>query len=121
MASSAFAEILAELVGQIPGALGAIFLDWDGEAVDQFSHIPVMDILLVGAHWAIVLRHVQELLEKHSWGEPELLVLNGPDTDIIIKPITSDYALVLAMKSGHQLARALSAVDKVSVEIRQEM
>jgi len=119
--SSAFAEILAELVGQVPGALGAIFLDWEGEAVDQFSHIPLFDILLAGAHWGIVLRQVEEVVVRYSWGNTELLVLNGPDTDIIIKPITREYALVLAMKSGHQLARALSAVDKVTAEIQQEM
>ncbi len=119
--SSAFAEILSELVGQIPGALGAVFLDEEGEAVDQFSHIPLMDILLVGAHWGIVLRHVQELIGKHSWGEAQLVVLNGSETDIIIKPITAEYAVVLAMKAGHHLARALNAVDKVTADIEQEM
>jgi len=119
--SSAFAEILAELVGQIPGALGAVFLDWEGEAVDQFSHIPLFDILLAGAHWGIVLRLVQECLDRYAWGSAELVVLNGPDTDIIIKRITGEYAVVLAMKAGHHLAHALTAVDKVTTEIRQEM
>jgi predicted regulator of Ras-like GTPase activity (Roadblock/LC7/MglB family) len=118
---SAFAEILAELVGQIPGALGAVFLDWDGEAVDQFSHIPLFDILLVGAHWSIVLRLVHELVEKHAWGNTQLVVLNGPETDIIIKPITDDYAVVLAMKSGHHLAHAISAIDSVTGAIEREM
>lgn len=119
--SSAFAEILSELVGQIPGALGAVFLDWEGEAVDQFSHIPLFDILLAGAHWGIVLKHIEEVVVKHAWGTTELVVLNGAETDIIIKPITEGYTVVLAMKAGHQLARALSAVDKVTSEIRQEM
>ncbi len=118
---SAFAEILAELVGDIPGALGAIFLDWDGEAVDQFSHIPVFDILLVGAHWGIVLRHVQDLVGKHSWGETQLVVLNGPETDILIKPITDEYAVVLTMKAGHHLAHAIDAVNNVTEAIEQEM
>jgi predicted regulator of Ras-like GTPase activity (Roadblock/LC7/MglB family) len=119
--TSAFAEILAELVGQIPGAVGAVFLDWDGEAVDQFSHIPLMDILLVGAHWGLVLRLVQDCMKKYAWGETELVVLNGPETDIIIKPITDEYSMVLAMKAGHQLARALAAVDRITLDIQQEM
>ncbi len=118
---SAFAEILAELVGEIPGALGAVFLDWDGEAVDQFSHIPLFDILLVGAHWGIVLRHVNNLLENHAWGATQLVVLNGPKTDILIKPITEDYAIVLAMKAGHHLAHAISAMDSVTAAIEGEM
>ncbi len=118
---SAFAEILAELVGEIPGALGAVFLDWDGEAVDQFSHIPVFDILLMAAHWGIVLRYVHELMGKHTWGETQLVVLNGPDTDILIKPITDEYAVVLTMKAGHHLAHAIDAVNKFSATIEQEM
>lgn len=119
--SSAFAEILAELVGQIPGAIGAVFMDEEGEAVDQFSHIPLMDILLTGAHWGIVLRHVEETVKRHSWGHTELLVLNGAQTDIIIKPITEEYAVVLAMKAGHHLAHALTAVEKVTADIEREM
>ncbi|MFH2007424.1 MAG: hypothetical protein ABI333_12640 [bacterium] len=119
--SSTFAELLAELVGQIPGAIGAVFLDLEGEAVDQFSHIPLFDILLVGAHWAIILRIVQEFHDKHSLGSTEVVILNGPEMDIIIKPIDGEYSVILAMKSGNHLASALTAIDKVASEIRAEM
>lgn len=119
--ASAFAEILAELVGQVPGAIGAVFLDYEGEAVDQFSHIPLMDILLAGAHWGIILRHVENTVKRYAWGRTELLVLNGTQTDIIIKPITDEYAIVLAMKAGHHLAHALTAVERVTVDIEREM
>jgi predicted regulator of Ras-like GTPase activity (Roadblock/LC7/MglB family) len=118
---SLFGEFLCELVGTVPGALGAVFLDWEGEAVDQFSHIPLMDILLVGAHWGVVLRIVQDFLGKHQLGEPRVLILNGEKHDIIIRTITDEYCVVLAMRSGTHLARALSAVDRVTDKIWEEM
>lgn len=118
---SLFAEYLSELVGTVPGALGAVFLDWEGEAVDQFSHLPLMDILLVGAHWGVVLRMVQEVLEKHAWGEARMILLNGPDHDIVIRPITGEYCVVLAMRGGTHIATALEALDKVCDKIRTEM
>lgn len=118
---SLFGELLSELVGSIPGALGAVFIDWEGEAVDQFSHIPVMDILLVGAHWGVVLRLVKELLQKHRWGEPRMILLNGPDREILIKPITEDYCVVLAMRSGAHIASALEILERIAARIREEM
>jgi len=113
--------MLADLVGQIPGAQGAVFLDWEGEAVDQFSHIPKFDMLLAGAHWGIVLRIVQAFHDKHSLGNTEVVILNGPETDIIIKPIDAEYSVVLAMDSGTHLASALNAIERVVSEIRAEM
>ncbi|MDY0003699.1 MAG: roadblock/LC7 domain-containing protein [Polyangia bacterium] len=118
---SLFGELLAELVGDIPGALGAVFIDWEGEAVDQFSHIPVMDILLVGAHWGVVLRQVRELLLKHGWGEPQVLLLNGQEREILIKPIAGEYCVVLAMRSGTHIATALESLNRVCAKIQREM
>ena len=45
---SAFGAILEEMVRRVPGAVGAVFADWEGEPVDQFAHIPPLDIQLVG-------------------------------------------------------------------------
>jgi len=118
---SLFGEILSELVGTVPGALGAVFLDWEGEAVDQFSHIPLMDILLVGAHWGVVLRIVQDFLRKHDWGLPQTVILNGEQHDVIIRAITDEYCLVFITRSGAHLATALDAMDRVVVDIRKEM
>ena len=46
----------------------------------------VVEDFLAGAHWGIVLRIVQAFLTKHKLGYTELILLNGPESDIIIKP-----------------------------------
>jgi predicted regulator of Ras-like GTPase activity (Roadblock/LC7/MglB family) len=118
---SAFGEILSELVGETPGALGAVFIDVEGEAIDQFSHIPIFDMLLVGAHWGIILRLVRELLEKHHLGAADLLILHAELGDVIIKCIEPEYAVVLALKPESHLHHALAAVDRIAEQIKVEM
>lgn len=119
--SSAFAEILAELVGSIPGAIGAVFLDWEGEAVDQFAHVPTMDILLEGAHWGVVLRMVHGLTRKHGWGDVKMILLQGHGHEIIIRPVTREYCVVLTMRSGTHTASALEALERITERILEEM
>lgn len=118
---SLFGEMLAELVGTIPGAVGAVFVDWEGEAVDQFSHIPPFDIQLLGAHWGIVLRLIQETLTRHEAGAVRRVLVNGQDHDIVIQSVTEEYCVVLALHAGTHLATALDCLDRVSESIRQEM
>ncbi len=50
--SSAFSAILERLVLGVPGLVGAVFADWDGEPVDQFSHAATDEIQIMGAQWA---------------------------------------------------------------------
>jgi predicted regulator of Ras-like GTPase activity (Roadblock/LC7/MglB family) len=65
---SAFGDILRELVERVPGAVGAVFADWDGEPVDQFAHVPPLDIQLVGAHWGVVWSQAAQRLGRHGIG-----------------------------------------------------
>jgi predicted regulator of Ras-like GTPase activity (Roadblock/LC7/MglB family) len=118
---SAFGEILSELVGETPGALGAVFIDVEGEAIDQFSHIPVFDILIAGAHWGIILRLVREFLARHRLGEADLLILHAELGDVIIKCIAEEYAVILALKPDAHLQSALRAMEHIAGAIRAEM
>ena len=52
---SAFAPILRALVGRVGGALSAILVDGEGEAVDYAGVLDAFSARLAGAHWRIVL------------------------------------------------------------------
>ena len=119
--ASEFGEILSELVGLIPGAVGAIFLDWEGEAVDQFGHIPEFDIKFSGAHWGVVLNHVRRVLQHGRYGRVEHVFLGGEMVDIIIKPVTREYYIVLTMKHGSHLATAFRELARVTTAIQKAM
>jgi predicted regulator of Ras-like GTPase activity (Roadblock/LC7/MglB family) len=119
--ASEFAEILAELVGGIPGAVGAVFVDWDGEAVDQFGHIPEFDIRVFGAHWGIIVNLVKQLLSSKEYGRTQLIILSSERRDVLIQTVSSDYFVILSMKRGSHLGMAIKQLDRVSAALREEM
>ncbi len=119
--ASEFGELLAELVGTVPGAIGAVFVDWDGEAVDQFGHIPELDIRIIGAHWGIVVNLTKRMLQNREYGKPEIIILSSEKRDVIIKTVTPEYFVVLTMKRGAHLGHALKEMSRVSDSIRHEM
>ena len=85
---SAFGEILEQMVLRVPGAVGAIFADWEGEAVDQFAHIPPLDIQLVGAHWGVVFNAATQFLQKIGGGGIEELWVEGDSALVFVRRVT---------------------------------
>lgn len=64
-----FETTLNELVDGIDGALGAMFLDWEGEAVQIVGEPPVYDLQLVGAYQGIFLSQFKRMTEVGELGE----------------------------------------------------
>ena len=110
-----FSPILRRAVEQVPGALGAIFADWEGEAVDCVAKGPADDmllgsaesLLLLAAHYGVILNHVQSVLHLTHFGEAEEVILQHQKVDLIVRAVDKDYYVVLVAGPGSHLATAL--------------
>jgi predicted regulator of Ras-like GTPase activity (Roadblock/LC7/MglB family) len=118
---SAFAEILKEMVDRVPGAVGAIFADWEGEAVDQFAHISKNDIQLVGAHWGVVLTQASRNLEAMGAGPVEEMVIEGERAMVLVRKVTDRYYVVLTAKATTHLATARRELERSAQTLLGEM
>lgn len=118
---SAFGEILRQLVERVPGAIGAVFADWDGEPVDQFAHIPALEIQLVGAHWGVVWSQTGARLGRHGLGELEELLIEGERAIVLVRSVTDRYFVVLATKREAHLATARRELERGAAILRGEM
>lgn len=118
---STFGDILQRMVERVPGAVGAVFTDWEGEPVDQFAHIPPLDIQLVGAHWGIVFLQATARLAKHGLGAVDELLIEGERAMVIVRSVTDGYFVVLATKREAHLATALRELSKTAASLRSEM
>jgi predicted regulator of Ras-like GTPase activity (Roadblock/LC7/MglB family) len=118
---SAFAEILRAIVERVPGALGAIFADWEGEMVDQFAHIPPLDIQLVGAHWGVVLNQATRSSQTAGFGAVRELLIEGERGTVLVHSVTESYYVVLTAKSGVHLATARRELERGAETLRGEM
>jgi predicted regulator of Ras-like GTPase activity (Roadblock/LC7/MglB family) len=116
---SAFGDILETMVRRVPGAVGAVFADWEGEPVDQFAHIPPIDIQLVGAHWGVVWSQATRRLE--ALGGVEELLIEGDKAIVLVRSVTDRYFVVLATKRDAHLATARRELERGAGILRSEM
>jgi hypothetical protein len=92
---SAFARILADLVGRLPGARAAALVDTDGETVDYAAHSDPFAVRLAAAHWRIVLREAQDRL-----GASCALTIQASKRSFMLTPLPDGYALIVVFSCG---------------------
>jgi predicted regulator of Ras-like GTPase activity (Roadblock/LC7/MglB family) len=118
---SAFADILKNLVERVPGALGAIFADWEGEMVDQFAHVPAIEIQLAGAHWGVVLTQSSRHISALGFGAVQELTVEGEQATVMIRSVTDRYFVVLTAKRDVHLGTALRELERGARTLLGEM
>jgi predicted regulator of Ras-like GTPase activity (Roadblock/LC7/MglB family) len=92
---SPFKEILERLVRSVPGAVGAVVVDTEGESVDYAGSLPSFRTKLMGAHLRVVL-DVGRSDSMAQTGPKQLLVRAG-DASFLVRSLPHGYALALAL------------------------
>jgi predicted regulator of Ras-like GTPase activity (Roadblock/LC7/MglB family) len=118
--TTVFTPILQRAVEGTPGAIGAIFADWDGEAVDQVGKHRD-EILLLGAHYGVILNHVQSALLTFHFGEAEEIVVEHERFALLVHAVGHGYYVVLAVGEGGHLATALRETRRLAEALRREI
>lgn len=102
--------ILNDILTQIPGALGTILIDWEGEAVEQVSRMDDFHLKVLGAHCGIILENLRRAAQRLGGDEVEELVVRARTLSILVVPVTQDYFLVLTLREDVPAARARAVV-----------
>jgi predicted regulator of Ras-like GTPase activity (Roadblock/LC7/MglB family) len=109
------------MVERVPGAVGAVFADWEGEPVDQFAHIPPLDIQIVGAHWGVVFGTATSSVSRMGAGAVEELWVEGAHAFVFVRRVTEQYYVVLAARRTVHLATALRELQATARRLLEEM
>lgn len=95
-----FKGILQDLVERVQGAQGAILLDWEGEAVEQYSVLSDYEIKFIGAHMGIILYNIKKnLMEELGDDDVKGLTIDMDTRKIAISPVDKDYFVVLVLST----------------------
>jgi hypothetical protein len=136
MHETPFTPILRSMLVEVPDSLGAIFADWEGEAVDQFPDprraddaatplpppgIDTFDLRLFGAHWGVILHHVNAAMRTFHYGDPQVMMLHHDRLDVLIQAVDEHYYLLVALRPGAPLGRALRELERAVQGLRVEM
>jgi predicted regulator of Ras-like GTPase activity (Roadblock/LC7/MglB family) len=119
--SMPYQNVLKALVDRTPHSVGAILVDWEGEAVQEYCHCDPYDIRFVAAHKGIILARLKELHDSGRVGAVEDVVITTTDGHLIIGCIDQDYSLVVSVGRNCPRALALYHFRGAIAELRKEI
>jgi len=117
-----YRNTLEELVNRIPQAIGAILIDWEGEAVQEYCHCTPYDMRFMAAHQAIIFNMLREL--NRNKGEDSVIQDFAITTDqahLIIGCIDDDYSLMMSADRNGPLLLALHHFRDTVAKLRREL
>jgi predicted regulator of Ras-like GTPase activity (Roadblock/LC7/MglB family) len=116
-----FEVILKDLVDRVPQAIGAIMVDWEGEAVMEHCHCDPYDIRFIAAHKGIILSRFKGMRSAAHLGDVEDIVVTSNEGHLIIGCIDQDYSLVLNIERSCLVVLALYHFRKAITELKREI
>lgn len=117
-----FQYLLTNLMVDVPGAHGAIFLDPEGEFVDYVTRrSSPYELKLEGAYHGLLLRSAARLLRGAGGGEVVQVTVTGSQLKVLSRQLKGGYYLVLLMEPEAPLAWANRAVDLAAQALNQEI
>jgi len=116
-----YMNILKNLVDRTPGSVGAILVDWEGEAVQEYCHCDPYDMRFVAAHKGIILDRLKELHAGGRVGFIEDVVITTSDCHLISGCIDDDYSLVMSIGRSCPVGLALHNFRTTVAELKKEI
>lgn len=118
----AMKEDLTVLMASVPGALGAILVDWEGEAVDHVTGMDAYDLKVLGAYSGAILMNLRATVDRFDDDDLEELVVVTAGVRMIVRLVTRDYFLVFTgRKDEETLGRALLEVRRCALRLRDDI
>lgn len=116
-----FKSILNDWISRVPGALGAIIVDWEGEAVDQVGRLDSYDLKVIGAHKGLILDQLRKAVQRTAGNELLEISISTSKYQTLIVPVDAEYCLVLTLEQGEMIGRALFEARRCLERVRQEI
>lgn len=118
----AMKDDLTRLMASVPGALGAILVDWEGEAVEHVAGMDDYELKVLGAYNGAILMNLRAIIDRCEDDTLEELVIGTGTTRTIIRFITREYFLVFTFpKEEEVLGRALFEARRCALRLREEI
>ena len=96
-----FQRILGELLHSCPGAIGAVFLDHEGESValrsERVFDIGEYGLKAIGAYSGMFLNNARRIASTLEGGNPDRLTISFEHAKVLSCPLKDGYYVVLVV------------------------
>ena len=114
--------ILANLVANNDGAIGALFIDDTGETVDlACTDIPPHELRVAGAYLGIYLRNLGRMLVDSELGPPQVMHIHRGGIHIHVMVLPEGYCLALLQRPPALVGQARKTLSAAAEEVRREI
>ncbi|HKV42026.1 MAG TPA: hypothetical protein VJX67_22670 [Blastocatellia bacterium] len=117
-----FTDTLTQITEKIEGATAAIILGIDGIPIERHAADldPSLDIEMVATELTTLLRRGMHTASDTALGELLEMVLATERMTFLLRPITSEYFLLLAVGPGGNVGRARFELRKAQLALEEE-
>ncbi|HET8677181.1 MAG TPA: roadblock/LC7 domain-containing protein [Blastocatellia bacterium] len=117
-----FIQSLTDIVDRIEGCAGAVILGIDGIPIERYMPDldPELDLDLVATELTTLLRHSMRVASDAELGGMREMLFNTDRQIFLLRPITEDYFLLLALNPGGNVGRARFELRKVQLALEAE-
>lgn len=116
-----YKHILKTLVEATPKAIGAILVDWEGEAVQEFCFCDPYEIRFIAAHKGIILAKLKEMQSARDMGKIMDVVVTATQCHLLIGTIDNDYSLVMSVGRSCPASLALHHFRDSLLVLKKEL
>jgi hypothetical protein len=117
-----FASLLDSLLADVPHALGAIFVDPEGEAVDWVARAgDPYGLKIEGAYHSIFMRHLHSVSASSGCGGIANVVVAGSRLVTLTQALPDGYHVVLVVDREASHAQALNCLRRSARAIAEQL
>ena len=117
-----FNYLLTNLLVDVPQAVGAIFVDGEGEAVEWVTrHSDPFHLKVEGAYHSIFMRQLENLATRMEVGAIDSFVLEGSRLITLTQALPDGYHVVLVVDRSGSKAMALHRLRCAARVFAQEI
>lgn len=117
-----FHYILANLIADNDGVVGALFFDDTGETVDlASSEMAPYDLRVLGAYLGIALRQLRRGLDDTGAGDPRLLHVERSDLHVHAVALPDGYTLAVVLRPPVLAAHVRQSLLAAAAELEREV
>lgn len=115
-------KILNECLADVPDAVGAIFLDHEGESVEfETRGCSPHDAKVIGAYAGIFLSQVERIARELALGSTSRLKVDFQHVSVLTALLQDGYYLVLVLREDALEARAWRSMERTRERLLAEM
>jgi predicted regulator of Ras-like GTPase activity (Roadblock/LC7/MglB family) len=117
-----FQESLKRLVKETEGGVAGLLMGFDGIAVDSYSTDGAgVDITTIGMEFSFILTQVRKAAEILEVGGVQEICIKAATLTILIRVVTNEYFVALAIKPEGNLGKGRYLLRIVSPKLSTEL